>query len=91
MVLLEAQACARAVIAGDSGGTAEAVCAGETGVVTDCSRSEPLAAAVATLARRRRAARAHGRGRTALGGASISISTAGCRAPPSVLARVPAR
>jgi phosphatidylinositol alpha-1,6-mannosyltransferase len=49
IVLLEAQACARAVVAGDSGGTAEALCAGETGVVADCSRPEPLAAVVAGL------------------------------------------
>ena len=51
MVLLEAQACARAVVAGDSGGTAEALRAGETGVVVDCRRGDTLAAAVAALLR----------------------------------------
>jgi phosphatidylinositol alpha-1,6-mannosyltransferase len=51
MVLLEAQACGRAVIAGDSGGTAEAVRAGETGVIVDCRRADTLAAAVAALLR----------------------------------------
>jgi len=49
MVLLEAQACGRAVLTGDSGGTAEAVCAGETGVIVDCTQAEPLANAVAAL------------------------------------------
>lgn len=49
MVLLEAQACGRAVLAGDSGGTAEAVRAGETGVLADCTRADRLAAAVAEL------------------------------------------
>jgi phosphatidylinositol alpha-1,6-mannosyltransferase len=49
MVLLEAQACGRAVLAGASGGTAEAVRAGESGVVVDCARAETLAAAVAEL------------------------------------------
>ncbi len=49
MVLLEAQACGRAVLAGDSGGTAEAVRAGETGVIVDCARPESLAEAVAAL------------------------------------------
>lgn len=49
MVLIEAQACARAVLAGDSGGTVEAVRAGETGVIVDCTRAEPIAAAVESL------------------------------------------
>jgi phosphatidylinositol alpha-1,6-mannosyltransferase len=49
MVLLEAQACGRAVLAGDSGGTIEAMRAGETGVLVDCTRAETLAAAVAEL------------------------------------------
>ena len=51
MVLLEAQACGRAVLAGDSGGTAEALRAGETGVLVDCRRADTLAAAVAALLR----------------------------------------
>ncbi len=49
MVLLEAQACGRAVVAGDSGGTAEALRAGETGVLVDCTRPEPLAGAIEAL------------------------------------------
>lgn len=49
MVLLEAQACGRAVLAGDSGGTIEALRPGETGVIADCTRAEPLAAAVGEL------------------------------------------
>jgi phosphatidylinositol alpha-1,6-mannosyltransferase len=49
MVLLEAQACGRAVLAGDSGGTAAALRAGETGVLVDCRRVDTLAAAVAAL------------------------------------------
>lgn len=49
MALLEAQACGRAVLAGDSGGTAEAMRAGETGVLVDCTAAAPLAAALAEL------------------------------------------
>ncbi len=46
MVLLEAQACGKAVLAGDSGGTAEAVDAPHTGRVANCDAPESLAAAV---------------------------------------------
>jgi phosphatidylinositol alpha-1,6-mannosyltransferase len=49
MVLVEAQACGRPVLAGDSGGTAETMRIGETGRIVDCSRPEPLAAALADL------------------------------------------
>jgi phosphatidylinositol alpha-1,6-mannosyltransferase len=49
MVLLEAQACARPVLAGDSGGTAEALCDGESGVIVDCTSPRTLAAAVGAL------------------------------------------
>lgn len=49
MVLLEAQACARAVIAGRSGGTAEAMRADDTGLIVDCADAGELARAVATL------------------------------------------
>ena len=49
MVLIEAQACGRPVLAGASGGTAEAVRAGETGVIVDCTRAAPLADALAAL------------------------------------------
>jgi len=46
MVLLEAQACARPVIAGASGGTREALDDGETGDLVDCSDPARLAAAI---------------------------------------------
>ncbi|HXQ23107.1 MAG TPA: glycosyltransferase family 4 protein [Candidatus Acidoferrales bacterium] len=49
MVLLEAQACGRPVIAGASGGTAEAVRAGETGLIVDCTQPAALATAVTGL------------------------------------------
>ncbi len=49
MVLLEAQACGRPVLAGQSGGTAETMQLGETGVVVPCETPEPLAEAVAKL------------------------------------------
>jgi len=49
MVLLEAQACGRAVIAGDSGGTVEAMQPDETGFIADCTRSDRLAAVIAVL------------------------------------------
>jgi phosphatidylinositol alpha-1,6-mannosyltransferase len=49
MVLLEAQACGRPVLAGASGGTAETMTPGQTGVVVPCEAPEPLAAAVADL------------------------------------------
>lgn len=42
IVLLEAQACATAVIAGDSGGTRETLEIGKTGCVLDCRTSESL-------------------------------------------------
>jgi phosphatidylinositol alpha-1,6-mannosyltransferase len=42
IVLLEAQACGRAVVAGLSGGTAETMRVGETGEIVDCSRVEPI-------------------------------------------------
>lgn len=49
MVLLEAQACARSVIAGRSGGTHEAMMDGKTGLLTDCDRLESLEYAVRRL------------------------------------------
>lgn len=51
MVLLEAQACGTPVIAGDSGGSREALLDGVTGTVVDCSRPEPLTAALVALLR----------------------------------------
>jgi phosphatidylinositol alpha-1,6-mannosyltransferase len=49
MVLLEAQACGRPVLAGDSGGTAETMQVGTTGRIVACDRPEPLAEATADL------------------------------------------
>jgi phosphatidylinositol alpha-1,6-mannosyltransferase len=49
MVLVEAQACGKPVIAGASGGTAETLVKGKTGLVVDCRAPEPLAAAVTDL------------------------------------------
>jgi phosphatidylinositol alpha-1,6-mannosyltransferase len=49
MVLLEAQACGKPVIAGKSGGTTEAMKAPDTGLVVPCDQPEPLAAAVVDL------------------------------------------
>ena len=43
MVLLEAQACGRPVLAGDSGGTAETMSLGETGEVVNCDSPDQLA------------------------------------------------
>jgi phosphatidylinositol alpha-1,6-mannosyltransferase len=51
MVFLEAQACGRPVIAGASGGTAEAVNAPTTGRVIPCERPELIAPTVAELLR----------------------------------------
>lgn len=42
MVLLEAQACSRPVIAGDSGGTAETMQVGKTGLILDCTTPAEL-------------------------------------------------
>ena len=42
MVLVEAQACGKPVIAGDSGGTAETMLIGETGEIIDCSTSSAI-------------------------------------------------
>jgi phosphatidylinositol alpha-1,6-mannosyltransferase len=49
MVLLEAQACGRPVLAGASGGTAETLRIPETGEVVPCDGPEELAALAATL------------------------------------------
>ncbi|PCI59656.1 MAG: glycosyl transferase family 1 [Gammaproteobacteria bacterium] len=43
MVLVEAQACAKPVIAGDSGGTAETMIIDKTGFIVDCTQPSPLA------------------------------------------------
>lgn len=49
MVLLEAQACGKPVLAGDSGGTSETLVEGKTGVLVDCTSPGPLQAAVVKL------------------------------------------
>ena len=49
MVLLEAQACGRPVLAGDSGGTRETLEQGTTGVLVDCTAPEPIADALQQL------------------------------------------
>jgi phosphatidylinositol alpha-1,6-mannosyltransferase len=46
IVLLEAQACGKAVLAGSSGGTVETLRPGETGFVADCSTPEGVAQAI---------------------------------------------
>lgn len=49
IVLLEAQACGKPVLAGDSGGTAETMIPGETGLIADCTGPELLASALIEL------------------------------------------
>ncbi len=49
IVLLEAQACGRPVLAGDSGGTAETMRVGETGRVACCDEAADVARAVADM------------------------------------------
>jgi phosphatidyl-myo-inositol dimannoside synthase len=49
MVLLEAQACGKPVIAGRSGGTREALLDGVTGQLVDCTKPELVAAALEAL------------------------------------------
>lgn len=49
IVLLEAQACGKAVIAGRSGGTGEAIAPGLSGQLVDCDTPDPLARAVVAL------------------------------------------
>lgn len=49
IVLLEAQACGKPVVAGASGGTQETLCEGRTGLTIPCDSPELLAATVAGL------------------------------------------
>ncbi len=46
MVLVEAQACGKAVIAGDSGGTKETMLVGSSGEIIDCSKPSAIAAGI---------------------------------------------
>lgn len=49
MVLVEAQACGKPVVAGDSGGTRETMEVGVTGHIVDCALVDPLAECIAEL------------------------------------------
>jgi len=49
MVLLEAQACGKPVIAGKSGGTSETMIPGETGLLVDADKPEDIADAIVQL------------------------------------------
>lgn len=49
MVLVEAQACAKPVIAGDSGGTAETMLLNETGFIVDCTSPKHLPKKISLL------------------------------------------
>ncbi|MEI8648924.1 glycosyltransferase [Paraglaciecola sp. Hal342] len=49
MVLVEAQACERPVIAGDSGGTSETMLLGETGYIVDCTEPQALVGKICDL------------------------------------------
>jgi phosphatidyl-myo-inositol dimannoside synthase len=61
IVLLEAQACGRPVLAGRSGGTAETFDPGVTGELVACETPDPLAATVIGLLQNEERARAMGR------------------------------
>ena len=49
MVLVEAQACGKAVIAGQSGGTSETMIRGKTGEVIDCSKPDYIASELLSI------------------------------------------
>lgn len=49
IVLLEAQACGKPVVAGDSGGTRETMISGETGLIVDCTHPGSLAETLESL------------------------------------------
>jgi phosphatidylinositol alpha-1,6-mannosyltransferase len=49
MVLVEAQACGKVVIAGDSGGTAETMLAEQTGFIIDCTNPDVIATKINQL------------------------------------------
>lgn len=53
MVLVEAQACGKPVIAGDSGGTRETMNIGKTGHIIDCSSTENLLNGLSPILRNR--------------------------------------
>lgn len=49
MVLVEAQSCAKPVLAGKSGGTAETMIPGTTGLIADCTQPDQIADAVLSI------------------------------------------
>jgi phosphatidylinositol alpha-1,6-mannosyltransferase len=49
MVLVEAQSCAKPVIAGDSGGTKETMLVGETGIIVDATNPHNISTAVVDI------------------------------------------
>ena len=49
MVLVEAQACGKPVIAGDSGGTAETMLIGKTGYIIDCTKPDIISEKINTM------------------------------------------
>lgn len=49
MVLVEAQSCGKPVIAGDSGGTAETMRVGESGLILDCTTADQLVEVIPKL------------------------------------------
>ena len=49
MVLVEAQACGKPVVAGSSGGTAETMAVGDSGRVIDCTKPETIASNIVDL------------------------------------------
>jgi phosphatidylinositol alpha-1,6-mannosyltransferase len=53
MVLVEAQACNKPVIAGDSGGTSETMSIGESGFIIDCETPQALVEKITSLHQRR--------------------------------------
>ncbi len=49
MVLVEAQACGKVVIAGDSGGTGETMLPQQTGFIIDCTKADSIAKTIKQL------------------------------------------
>ena len=84
IVLLEAQACGRPVIAGDSGGTVETMLPGESGLIVDCTEAENLITPIIDLIQDTdRLEAMGGRGRQLMV-KDFSWSTLGSRAAASV-------
>jgi phosphatidyl-myo-inositol dimannoside synthase len=77
MVLVEAQACGKPVLAGASGGTAETMRIPETGVTVNCDGPERLAETVSELLADPAAARADGPAGAGVGGRAVRLGFAG--------------